>query len=319
MTLTESENFIRDLYCRASDWEPLAFRTWALEQFANLCAADAALWGTGSYQTYEFHCCEVYGLDSQYGEKLRNSLIYNPMAKMVMKNLNTSVLMSDILEDDEFYSSDLYQILFKPYGISRIISTAYKEKSSELYSLISLYRTDQAKDFTKEEQQLINRLIQHLVSAGDHNYKLSLPQHSDGEAFAICDQHGYYWHISLGFQQFLNGLESDAEYSFDSSYFPFKIEGPTEIKCHDVMFNIVAAESLFKIEARLIGPLDKLTLRELEIASWLGKGMTFKQVAKALGLSPSTVSNHLYRMYPKLGISSRSELVALLKNPVDKP
>ncbi|WP_394388792.1 helix-turn-helix transcriptional regulator [Shewanella woodyi] len=315
MTLTGSENFIRELYCRASDWEPLAFRAWALEEFANLCSADAALWGTGSYQTYEFHCCEVYGLDSQYAEKLRNSLIYNPMAKTVMKNLNASILMSDILSDDEFYSSELYQILFKPYGISRIISTAYKEKSSELYSLISLYRSDESKDFTKEEQLLINRLVQHLVSAGDHNYTLSLPQQGDGEAFAICDRHGYYWHISSGFQQFLSGLELD---SVDNSYFPYKIEGPEEIKCDDVMFNIVAAESLFKIEARLIGPLDKLTVRELEIASWLGKGMTFKQVAKALELSPSTVSNHLYRMYQKLGIASRSELVALLNNPVDK-
>ncbi|MCL2913012.1 LuxR C-terminal-related transcriptional regulator [Shewanella corallii] len=311
MELTASEHFIKELYCRAGESEPTAFRDWALAEFARVCDADAGLWGTGSYETYEFHCCHVFGLDEDYGAKLRNSLIYNPMAKMVMKKLNTSIVMSELLSDDEFFASELYQLLFKPYNISRIIATAYKEKASELYSLVSLYRFDPERDFTEAERQLINRLIQHLVFAGDHNYKLSLPSQGDAGAFAICDYYGFYRHVSDGFRRFLDALGTELSIT-DENYFPFQIRGDEDIKSDSVVFRVSQVDRLYKIEARVPGPLDKLTARELEIASWLEKGMTFKQAAKALQLSPSTVSNHLYRIYQKLGISSRSELIALL-------
>jgi DNA-binding CsgD family transcriptional regulator len=60
------------------------------------------------------------------------------------------------------------------------------------------------------------------------------------------------------------------------------------------------------------GPLDSLSIREHEIVQILAKGLTFKEAAKELGLSPSTVSNHLYRIYQKLNIGSKSELFKLL-------
>jgi DNA-binding NarL/FixJ family response regulator len=38
-------------------------------------------------------------------------------------------------------------------------------------------------------------------------------------------------------------------------------------------------------------------------------GLTNRQVAQKLGLTEHTVSNYLFRIYEKLGISSRVELV----------
>jgi len=52
------------------------------------------------------------------------------------------------------------------------------------------------------------------------------------------------------------------------------------------------------------GPLDTLSVREQEIVQTLAKGLTFKEAARELDLSPSTVSNHLYRIYQKLNIGS---------------
>ena len=60
------------------------------------------------------------------------------------------------------------------------------------------------------------------------------------------------------------------------------------------------------------GPLDSLSIREGEIVQTLAKGLTFKEAARELNLSPSTVSNHLYRIYQKLNIGSKSELFKLL-------
>ncbi len=63
---------------------------------------------------------------------------------------------------------------------------------------------------------------------------------------------------------------------------------------------------------RQSNPVDNLTEREKEIVQWITKGLSFKEVAKKLTVAPSTVSNHLYRVYHKLGISSRTELAKLV-------
>jgi DNA-binding CsgD family transcriptional regulator len=51
-----------------------------------------------------------------------------------------------------------------------------------------------------------------------------------------------------------------------------------------------------------------LTPQELQIAQLAAAGLTNKQIAGQLFLSPRTVSFHLYRIFPRLGISTRAAL-----------
>ena len=51
-----------------------------------------------------------------------------------------------------------------------------------------------------------------------------------------------------------------------------------------------------------------LTPQEREIALLAATGLTNRQIAARLYLSPRTVSAHLYRIFPKLGITSRAAL-----------
>jgi DNA-binding NarL/FixJ family response regulator len=53
---------------------------------------------------------------------------------------------------------------------------------------------------------------------------------------------------------------------------------------------------------------NALTAQELEIAMLAAMGLTNKEIAERLYLSPRTVSTHLYRIFPKLGITSRAAL-----------
>ena len=57
---------------------------------------------------------------------------------------------------------------------------------------------------------------------------------------------------------------------------------------------------------------DELTPQEQQIALQVAEGKPNKEVAAALFLSPKTVEFHLSRIYRKLDISSRSELVRRL-------
>ncbi|GAB3563758.1 LuxR C-terminal-related transcriptional regulator [Arthrobacter alkaliphilus] len=55
--------------------------------------------------------------------------------------------------------------------------------------------------------------------------------------------------------------------------------------------------------------LQKLTRREQEIATLVQSGSSNKDIALGLGLSLRTVEGHLYRMFAKLGISHREDLM----------
>ena len=55
-----------------------------------------------------------------------------------------------------------------------------------------------------------------------------------------------------------------------------------------------------------------LTRREREIALLASRGLTSKDIAARLSVSNRTVDNHLQRVYAKLGITSRRELVERL-------
>ena len=54
-----------------------------------------------------------------------------------------------------------------------------------------------------------------------------------------------------------------------------------------------------------------LTPRESEVLDLVGAGLAAKQIARRLGLSVLTVSDHLRSTYRKTGVSSRDELLAL--------
>ncbi|MEV6867467.1 LuxR C-terminal-related transcriptional regulator [Streptosporangium subroseum] len=51
-----------------------------------------------------------------------------------------------------------------------------------------------------------------------------------------------------------------------------------------------------------------LSAQELEVARLAADGLTNREIGERLVLSPRTVGSHLYRLFPKLGISTRSQL-----------
>ena len=55
---------------------------------------------------------------------------------------------------------------------------------------------------------------------------------------------------------------------------------------------------------------DELTAQELQIAQLAAEGLSNREIGQRLFLSHRTISTHLYRVFPKLGITSRAELSA---------
>jgi DNA-binding CsgD family transcriptional regulator len=58
--------------------------------------------------------------------------------------------------------------------------------------------------------------------------------------------------------------------------------------------------------------LPALTRRELEVAALIASGATNAEIAIALGVEPSTVKTHLYQIYGKFDLRSRTQLALRL-------
>jgi DNA-binding CsgD family transcriptional regulator len=71
--------------------------------------------------------------------------------------------------------------------------------------------------------------------------------------------------------------------------------------------NELRATGLGAPRASGTGP-SALTAQEREVAALAAAGLSNKQIGERLFLSPRTVSAHLYRVFPKLGITSRAAL-----------
>lgn len=78
---------------------------------------------------------------------------------------------------------------------------------------------------------------------------------------------------------------------------------------HELQYLLAALANLspFRLAGADGGHL--LGRREDEVADLVAEGMTNREIAKKLHLSEHTVSNYLFHIYEKLGISSRVELV----------
>ena len=61
-----------------------------------------------------------------------------------------------------------------------------------------------------------------------------------------------------------------------------------------------------------------LSKREEEVVGLLVDGMQNREIAQSLGLSEHTVKNYLFRIYDKLGISTRSELMLYVLTPRER-
>lgn len=316
--------FISHLYRSAPSISPAQYRVWALAQLSRVIEFDAAFWGSGNQTQIHFHYVDQIGLDDKYVEQLEATMDINPIKDEVLNNLDRPIDMADVIADEDFYRSKLYQKLFMPYGIERILASAHLDMTSGLYTLISLYRFDRTQIFSDDEKSLQKKLMYHLVSAMSHAFFLHLRvgqglQETRGqESAALCDFEGCFHEAQPRFMSLLN-----EHYPQQNLYtLPIKIPSdlrggkntnyPLLIESHNLAFELTPIGNLVKVSLRPLGPLDRLSGREKQVVNLVCKGLTFKEVARSLGLAPSTVSNHLYRIYDKLAISSRAELASLV-------
>ena len=82
----------------------------------------------------------------------------------------------------------------------------------------------------------------------------------------------------------------------------------------DTVASVAAGHMVFPfVDVRRLHlhPLTTLTHREMEVLAAAATGRTTKEIAAAQGVTPNTVKFHLRNVYQKLGVSNRSQAIAI--------
>jgi DNA-binding NarL/FixJ family response regulator len=96
-------------------------------------------------------------------------------------------------------------------------------------------------------------------------------------------------------------------------------EGQIWAKSADLDLALEALTTVPMVRATNQKGLDLLSARERQVIQYLAAGMTNNEIANALGLSHHTVKNYLFRIFDKLGVSNRTELLSLTLNSIPAP
>jgi DNA-binding CsgD family transcriptional regulator len=307
------DRLIARLYRSSWSIPPDAFRDWALRQVQQIIPFDAALWGSGGLGRMQFQTCALIDLPPAFPRALELTHDINPAWAVLSRNVGVPVDMREQIGDRVLFKSEFYQKVLQPFGIERILSTLQIDDRSGLYSLISLYRRDRTQLFTEQDRLRQQRIAFHLVNANSHAFFLHLSrtqtERPAESAAAAVDSAGALYESMPRFHELL------ARYFPDQSARPLPFELPPEGETRVVKGLCIRTEPLADLRCVYIwpaGPLDKLTPREREIVYAIARGLSFKQAARRVGIAPSTVANHLYRVYRKLGVYSRNELAGLV-------
>ncbi len=307
------DRYIAKLYRSALSVSLEQFRAWALRELAQLIPHDGALWGSGVASSLRFHTRAIVGLPVDFPAQLEATSSINPLLPKIMSNLERPVDMESVISDEDFHRSEIYRRVFQPQGINRILSTGHLDHRSGLYSLVTLYRRDADAHFTEDEKARQRRITYHLFNAASHAFFLHLwrsaERKADGGA-AVVDEHGLFHEAQ---PRFLDLLDEHFPGRTQPQALPFALPKPGESAVLGRL--CVHSEKLADVSLVQLwpaGPLDRLTAREREIVHAVAQGLSFKQAARKIGVAPSTVANHLYRVYRKLGVYSRTELAALV-------
>jgi two-component system nitrate/nitrite response regulator NarL len=88
-------------------------------------------------------------------------------------------------------------------------------------------------------------------------------------------------------------------------------EGQVWATSREVRIALEALSSVRAVQATVAGGLNLLTRREQQVVSLLAEGLTNREIGDRLGLSRHTIKNYLLKIFDKVGVSNRVELLFL--------
>jgi DNA-binding CsgD family transcriptional regulator len=293
--------------------EPGRFQDWALQQIKIHIPFDAAMWSYGVAQEHagHKHKAHVYNLLHSLHDEILQLREYEMLRQQTLQPKENHIVCSSAVFHLEADSP------LKRCNIEYLLCTLILDPFTHLITTVALCRLG-SWPFSQEEQELCQALMPHVVDIYDNTRLeyLMLQREADSRIYApaLVDEDGMLHITDKRFPQLL--LEEWPTWS--GPYLPQELKqwlnGESQISYtgHMMVAHVTLADEQILLRARKKYPYDNLGKREHEVAELFARGLSYKEIAKAMDISPSTVGNHLYTVYAKLGINNKLELAKMV-------
>lgn len=319
--ISELSAFVLDLNAQAQDRDVADLVTWAVARLAEILGYDSAWYGwarvheTGTV----IHTSTTFNLPQDYYQFWTEIADQDLLVDQLIDDPNC-VATYDRLGNAQ---TDGMEHLSDTFGIRKMATAMCLRPGRTASFYLSAYRSGHpARPWSKNECEFLQCAVDNIAAAARVAASKDLTS-LDGQAASVFlsqkgativglsrlqERFGHLWTRSDGDtvpRWLAEYVDQPGEHLLMDQELVAKCEPFTErdgLRWH-------------KLTLRPLQRFDFLTTREREVARALAEGHSHKEVARLLGVAPSTVRNQTQAIYKKLGIVNRAGLARHFPEP----
>ncbi|MEO6973845.1 MAG: LuxR C-terminal-related transcriptional regulator [Rhodoferax sp.] len=199
--------------------------------------------------------------------------------------------------------------------------TAFNSPATGLIRSLSLYGAYANRPFTECQRRIVQAVVPHLFEALAVNRSQHLDRWSSADpqrlwSLSITDSAGYFLVKDAQFEALLEREWPQSDRAAAPPPLLRAIGGnrQAKFKGHSILVVGCRNKNLQFLKARALQAVDDLTPQQIQVAQRVAQGLTHKEIAKALGIAPSTTRNHLQAILARTSLHNNAELAAQLKS-----
>ncbi|WP_175107593.1 response regulator transcription factor [Pararobbsia alpina] len=183
---------------------------------------------------------------------------------------------------------------------------------------LSIYRDTHDRQFSEEEKKVTELLHKHISEAWSINLCGALQRHQqrlgdNQSAGAIATYDGT---VLFGESGFMRSLAQEWPH-VQGAVLPIPLllslgAGLSFFQGKAHVFQFAREGATAYVRARPKLAVDSLSIRELQVARHIAAGLTYKEIARALGVAPGTVRKQIVSVHERMGVRNNAELAARL-------
>ncbi|MBY9068161.1 LuxR C-terminal-related transcriptional regulator [Hyphomonas sp. WL0036] len=300
-------DFLLELYSNASECLPNELRLRTLKSLQSALPFDFAVWGGGSADGRLVTDLTVLDQTTAVLEEWEAIASADAFCDLTLQRLGATARFDDV---PKYRKSMAYNEHWRKFDATHMMATISAEGSDGYVSFVGLCAKSRQTAFSDKEKAFKQTLMPHLSQALRMNREIWTGRAAlKHEAVALIDHDGWILSSQGPFELFARDEWSSVGRIPAEAM--RKIRSGQSWHGQTVTVRPSPFEDKHFIHIRHQPTRSVLSPRERQVAELFASGLTNKEVARTLGTAPSTVRNQLERIYDKLEIGSKSELVAL--------
>lgn len=307
-----------EFYRLAHDASATEFQTRALDRVREVFDFDSAFWATGVVKPDEgvtTHSTHLYRQPPEMLESWKRINQNVAMTFEAFRQQGTTINAALCEPDWQSRYSPEGRAHIKRYGKAHCLLTIVAEPVLQIWTGVGLYRADPKKPFTEEQRALKQLLMPHFAEGWNisrfgllNSIRNEVAPSERGRA--ISDSRGVLYNADRNFAAFMRSEWPD----WQGPQLPSPLveilsgDGRRSHVGNRAVFSTETVNNMELLSARELSKINSLSTRERDVARLFAEGADYRAIADALHIAPTTVRNHLQKIYAKLGVTNKIEM-----------